>query len=488
MSMKSKKGIVIHSVIGVLIMLLFRFLPVNLTYITPVGMGVLGVFIGTVYLWAAVDLIWPSLVSVFLLVVFGYFSMPEMLASLLGNPVILLMMFIMIMSNALSKYEVTPHLARWCLSLKIVRGRPYLFAFVMGIVIYVIAAFVGPIAPIFLFWPILSEVYRDVGYTKKDKFPKILTIYVVICSLLGFPIAPYMGNALVLIENFKGLIISSGANVVFELNHAHYIAAGVILGLAMMLAMLLLVKLLLRPDVEPFRNFDFKKFDENPLPPLTLSQKILSVGFVAMLLAMLIPSIIPHVPGMGYLAGLTNGIPLFTAAVLMAIRVNKKPVVNIPEILCDNFAWGSIFMSASAMVLGSALTSEKTGITVLLSDTFAPILTGMSMILFLVIFLIIMCILTNLLNSLVVGMIFAPIVLTYCSLSGVNPAPIVTLMIMVCLGTACVTPAASVFSAILHSNKEWTETRDNYIYSVFFVTVQMVIYLVLGIPLAITLS
>ncbi len=54
----------IHSLVGVSIMILFRYLPLGLPEITPVGMEIIGVFIGTLYLWTTVDPVWSSILSI----------------------------------------------------------------------------------------------------------------------------------------------------------------------------------------------------------------------------------------------------------------------------------------------------------------------------------------------------------------------------------------------------------------------------------------
>ena len=49
--MKSSSGTIsskaIHSIVGVAIMFLFRYLPISLPEVTPVGMEIIGIFIGT---------------------------------------------------------------------------------------------------------------------------------------------------------------------------------------------------------------------------------------------------------------------------------------------------------------------------------------------------------------------------------------------------------------------------------------------------------
>lgn len=72
----------VHSIIGILIMFLFRFLPISLPEVTDVGMAVIGVFIGTIYLWITVDdPIWTSVISMCMLVYAGFFDMNTMLST-----------------------------------------------------------------------------------------------------------------------------------------------------------------------------------------------------------------------------------------------------------------------------------------------------------------------------------------------------------------------------------------------------------------------
>lgn len=46
---KKEQATLIHSAVGVGIMLFFRYLPISLPEVTPVGMEILGVFLGTLY-------------------------------------------------------------------------------------------------------------------------------------------------------------------------------------------------------------------------------------------------------------------------------------------------------------------------------------------------------------------------------------------------------------------------------------------------------
>lgn len=67
----------LHLAIGLGFMLVFPMLS-PIEPITEVGMAVLGVFIGMVYLWSTLDSIWPSLMGLMLVALAGY--VPELQA------------------------------------------------------------------------------------------------------------------------------------------------------------------------------------------------------------------------------------------------------------------------------------------------------------------------------------------------------------------------------------------------------------------------
>jgi sodium-dependent dicarboxylate transporter 2/3/5 len=75
-----------------------------------------------------------------------------------------------------------------------------------------------------------------------------------------------------------------------------------------------------------------------------------------------------------------------------------------------------------------------------------------------------------------------PVILTFCNAAGINPAPIISLMIFAVLSSACATPAASPFAAMLFGNKEYLSSGDVYKFSGLFVIIEVIFVLVVGIP------
>lgn len=469
----------INSIIGMVIMFIFPHLPITLPQVTPVGMQILGIFLGTLYLWSTVDALWASVISIGMVGLSDFAPMGQVLATAFGNPVVVQMAFMMVLMGVLVYSKVTLYIGRFFMTRKIVNGRPWIFTLVILIGCYIMSIFIGAFAPIFLFWPVMYGIFDQIGYTKEDKYPRIMLILIVLSALAGFPVPPYMSNGLALLSNYR--TISEGS---VTINDGSYFMVCSIMGLILVCALVLIAKFVFRPNVDKLKAINVDMLKKNPLPPMDKTQKIISVMFVIYVCAMLFPTLLPAVPGMKFLAVNSTGIALIFVAVMAAIRVNGNPVLPFGRVMEKNFAYSTFFLCTTAILLGSVLTNEATGISAFLNQMLTPIFTGMSTFTFTVVLLLVAVVLTNLCNSLVIGMILQPVVLTFCNLSGVNAAPIVTLLIFFVLLSASVTPAASPFAAMMFGNKEWLKPADVYKYASICVVVEFILVLVIGIPFA----
>lgn len=130
---KQERMLSIHSLIGVGIMLLFRYLPISLPEVTPVGMEVMGIFLGTLYLWTFADPIWGSLISIGMLGFSHYSNMNDILSQAFGAPVTVQVLFMLIMSGGLAYYKISAYMGRFFLTRKFTNGKPWLFLGVLCI-------------------------------------------------------------------------------------------------------------------------------------------------------------------------------------------------------------------------------------------------------------------------------------------------------------------------------------------------------------------
>ncbi|MCD7893818.1 MAG: anion permease [Erysipelotrichaceae bacterium] len=477
----------IHLFIGLAIMILFRFIPVGiLPNVTEIGMQVIGVFIGTIYLWTTIDPTTSSLVSIFMLAFTDYADSATLLASVFGNSTVIQVFFLTIFTGAVTDRGFTAYIARFIMTRKFVEGRPWVFTFVMLFGAFLVAVFVGPFIPMFLFWPVLYDVYEQVGYKKSDAYPKIMTLAITIAALIGFPVPPYMSNGLALLSNYRGLLENFPALSAMSgitISDGSYFIACFLLGVILIVITTLVMRFILRPDVEPLKKVSIEMLEKNPLPPMNFAQKCVGISLVVFIFIMLVPSLLPNLPVLSFLNQNSVAMLIVLVTLLCFIPADDGPVLRLNEIMGKNFAWPTYFLIAAAIILGSVLTNEATGVTAFLNAVLSPIFTGMSTMTFTILFLVICVVLTNICNSLVIGMIMQPVILTYCATAGVNPAPLITLLIFTVLSSAACTPAASPFAAMLFGNKEYLTSGDVYKYSTTFVVINVIVILVVGIPL-----
>ena len=447
-------------------------------------MQVLGIFLGTIYLWTTIDPTVSSLISIAMLALSDYAASGAVLASWFGNPVVVQIMFLMLFMGGLTNRKLTVYIGRWLLTRKFVEGRPWVFTTVVLVASYFLSAFVSCWAPMLLFWPILYGVFEEIGFKKEDQFPKMLVHGVVMAALIGFPVPPYMANGLALLSNYRGIVgnYEALAGVVTNITDANYFIGSFVLGLVLIAAIILVMRFVFRPDVTPLKSVTIEMLNKNPLPPMNKAQKIYGYALVAFIALMLLPSLFPTVPGLSFLNANNYVICVVLVIIMCALRVEDGPVLKMGEVMGKEFAWPSFWLCVTAIMIGSVLTNESTGITPFLNAILGPIFNGMSGAIFTVVILVVAVVLTNLCNSLVIGMILQPVILAYCAASGTSPSPIISIMIFTVLLSAACTPAASPFAAMLFGNKEWLTSKDVYKYSLTMVLVETIIIVVIGIP------
>ena len=482
MPKKKVETVYIHFVVGLAIMLLIRWAPVEMPAITPVGKQILGIFVGTLYLWTTVDPVWSSILCIFMIGISDYAPMGAVLSSAFGNPTVVQMFFLMIIMNSLQVTGLSAHIGRFFLTRKIIIGRPWVFTAVLFTGSVLMAAFVGCFAPIFLFWPVPYGTCQDVGMKPKEEYPTLMLIFIVVACAIGFPVPPYMSNGLALISNYASITQNIlGTSVV--INNGQWLLVALVYGAFCATAIILFAKFALRPDVSKLKNLTLEQLNKNPLPPLNRRQKTVAVVITVFLLGMMLPSLFPSLPGMSWLSANSTGMAMFFLVVLCVLQADGKPLISIGENM-GNFAWGTYFLVVSAILLGSVLTNENTGVIAFLNTILAPVFQNMSPLVFTVVVLFVGCVLTNICNSLVIGMILQPVIATYSLTVGINSAPIAALMSIFVLACAIATPAASPFAAMLFGNKEWLRSGDIYRYNLMFVAIELILVLVVGVPVA----
>ena len=308
-----------------------------------------------------------------------------------------------------------------------------------------------------------------------------MLILVTVATLLGFPIPPFMGNGLALISNYAS--VTGNMGTVIEINNAGYLLTGLIHATVCIVVLVLFCKFVLRPDTSKLKELKMETLNKNPLPPMSLRQKFIAISFTVFILILLIPSVLPTHPVGRFVKANTYGIAAFDVCLLCAIRISKKPLMDFSSTM-KRFSWSTYFLIASAILLGNALTNESTGVSAFLNTVLMPVLQNVPASAFAVIIMVLTVILTNVCNSFVIGLLMQPVIATFCMATGMNSAPVVSMMILFVLSSAAITPAASPFAALLFGNKDWLKSGEIYKYTTIFVVIELAIVLLISMPVA----
>ena len=116
----------VHVIIVALFIVGFGYLPTFST-VTPYGMKALGCFLGIIYGWIFVGMLWTALVAFILVPFTGLTTSNELVASGFGNTVVVQVILILMMFAALEKTAIPSKITNILLGLKVCQGRPWFF-------------------------------------------------------------------------------------------------------------------------------------------------------------------------------------------------------------------------------------------------------------------------------------------------------------------------------------------------------------------------
>ena len=96
---------VVNSIITLAIMIGFKYIVPAVDPVTPLGVEILGIFLGTLYGWLVVgDVVWPSVACMIFLGLSEYTTVTKAFASGFGNNTVLLMLFFFLFTNNILRF------------------------------------------------------------------------------------------------------------------------------------------------------------------------------------------------------------------------------------------------------------------------------------------------------------------------------------------------------------------------------------------------
>lgn len=442
----------LHSAVCLVIMFGFGQLsPVS--PLTPLGMNIIGIFLGVLYGWIFIDIIWPSIAGLLALTLIGGMKPAMLLNKSFGDPVVIMMFFIFVFCATINYYGLSKFISLWFITRKAVAGKPWLFTYTLLVSIMLLGGLTSSSPAAVIGWSILYGICDVCGYKKGEGYPTMMVFGIVYSAQVGMALIPFKQAALTVMGSYETL---SGTHI----DYAKYMLIAFIACSLCSLLFLLIGKYVFRPDVSKLASLDTSKLDKDQSLCLSSVQKTVLFFLFALVALLLMPAFLPSdMLIVKFLKSIGNtGICMLLVGVMCFIRIEGKPLLRFKAMVDDGVAWGIIFILATVQPLSGAMSSPESGITPFLMKILDPLFGAGSPMLFAAAMGLLATCLTQFVNNGAVGVGLMPVIFSYSANMHTSPE-LPVIMVVMAIHLAFLTPSASSSAALLHGN-EWASTKS----------------------------
>lgn len=468
----------LHTIIVFLLMFGFGQLP-PLAPITELGMRVLGVFLGMLYGWSTLSILWPSLLGLIGMGLAGAFpSISKAISSGFSADIFIFMLFFFILIEGLNSCGLISFITNWLLTRRIISGRPWLFATILFFIGYMLCACGQFYAAIFVVWGMWYDIFKRIGAKPYEKLPMLMLTGTVLAVGLGGLIFPFLNAPLVMLGAYSAM-----TNEV--INFAKYFIFMVPFTIVLYLEFFALCKYVFKVDLSPLDQIDPQSILVGGELQINRRQKITGLYFILVLIVLFIPGCCPKSWAIvQVLSSFGNtGITLAAIIGLLLIRIEGEPLLDFRKTAASGINWDILMMVIMITMMSGNLSSEATGIAAFIGQMLTPILGGRSTVVFIAIYITCAALLTNVMNNVVVSILFLPVLVAFGPTLGIDNWVVVILLVVAC-NLSILTPAASPAAAILYANTEWLELKRVIKYILPTFIIWLVTLIILGTPIA----
>jgi len=445
-------GYLIKLGIGLGFMLFFRYIP-PMSPITPVGMQVIGIFIGTIFLIATIHPAWPAFIAAFLLATTPLYSANEVIAQTMGNWLPSFLICIFMMGYALIQSGIAKRLTTWMITRPILKGRPWLFTTTFLLSLLFVGSLMEGMGLIAFYLASVALICEQLGYKKRDKYPTGLVIGVGFMTALAGATTVFQSHVAFVMGQYT---TASGLTIdVFK-----YTIWALVPSIILFAIFMLLFRFVLKPDMSNFDTLDFETLKITT--PVTKKEKLIGVIYLCVVFMWMVPGIL-EMAGLSatafgiFFAKLGIVMPAYFGVIVMSIvRVEGQPLLNFTKAAKEGVQWNIVFLVAGNMILGNALQHADVGFTQWFEITIKPLVANASPFMFIFLICLATIIFTNLgSNSVaaIIGFQLASLLLP----EGMSLAVMAVLIAFSCRA-AFMLPSSFVGIATIYGD-EWCDTK-----------------------------
>ena len=401
---KSKSTYYICVAVAVFFMFIFGRVVPAFAGITPVGISMLGIFLGVLIVTMVTgETFWPAVLGLFAMIICDYSSASGLLATWFGNATIQQIIWVMALTGAVTESGAVNVLARKGLKIKALQGHPMRLITALFLTVLVCAALVSsPTTMLLLWYPILDTICEMCGIKKDSDLKRSLLLGIYIAAM-GAYVLPFKGIHLSSIAIISGIMSASG--LAFD-NTAYLITATLVI-LAFVLAYIAFMCFVWKIDLTPLKEFDVSKMNLTEADLKMNSRQKILLGFMLFGIAFLLLSMV--LPKESAVYAFYNKIGstwiwIFLFTILCIIRdKDGKPFVNGVKLLQTKTMWGIVSVAGCFTICGTAIASDDLGIKAAIADFLSPILGNASWPVMVILCVAVSAIFTNLTNGMPVS-------------------------------------------------------------------------------------
>lgn len=463
-----------HSAVCIVLMFGIGFLP-PFGAITPMGMKILGVFVGALYGWIFVEFMWPSLLGFVAMGLSGYCSVPQALSSGFGNDNVINLFFMFIFAAYLERTGLMRFLARWLISRKCNVGHPWIFTTMLLFAILPIAMFVNIWAGTIMLWTIFYSLSKEIGFKKTDMY--------VAYVLAGIPYLGAMVNTAFPFQPYSQIVFSVGnVEKLSEIPFVPWTIMGLTTAVCMLFGYILLGKLL-RINVEPLLQMG-DRFADMRNDKLSKDEKFAGLLLCIFLLIIIIPGVLNGGALDEFLSKIgVSGAAVFCIVLAFIYQASQGgKIYDLANMVKDGVGWDLLVLLAITFPLGAAMEAADCGIVATLVGYLLPLAETVSPIVFLIMMVFIFTLVTQVAHNVVLLLALTPTLASICLTIGIDPIAF-TLIFCTGLQLAVCTPAASAQSAMVFGNTDWIEKKYAIKIGVCFMVMGLLIDFCILLPL-----
>ena len=468
---KTSNGNYIKWAIVLLFVFGFGFLP-PVGQMTPVGMRVLGIFIGALFGWTTLGILETTFIAII-----GYgltIGFKSYVASSFGTEMIAMMLIFFPLCGLLNKYGVLQILAQKFVTADFCEGHPWRICFMIMLGAYVCAPINSLIVAI-LFIEFVRSICMIADIKTPSKWSVAMLVGVALAVMTGQLTIPVFGTPLVLVAALNSI---TGISV----NLVKYMLLLIPLSIVLLFVYVLTMKYVLRVDVQPLQNVTIeslggkKKFNSD-------QKKALSVMLLT-LLAMMVNSILPKGTAVQeIMSGKIGifGISMIALGVLLFLKNEKgEPLFKFNECARQGMAWDPFFLAAFIVPFATFMTGGETGISATIASMMKP-LFALFPIAFLILMFLCVNIITNFAQNTIVIIIFLPLFLTYGQATGF-PMEGFYILLFLLAQMALATPGSSTPCGVIYSATDLVDLKMVLKIALTVMPILFVVLMVLGLP------